>query len=405
MKKTVLNIFTGSIILSSTLFIGCTSGDRADDAVQPHDVKEFRTSSEATPWSDSITISGEVANGADYLSINMTGTAPTLTDMAHLQVYVDIDNNKATGYSNGPIVYEGVTYNIIGADYMIEDDQLFKSTSTTNWEWQLVSSTEYNILDADLGDGTTEYNRKFKIDLNLAVGFNNSDVNIAIEPVDVNWVDTNNFIPTHTISVDTDINKPDLSETPMDELTNAHKYALAYMWHEEKLAYDIYLELNKVQPANQFVNIANNSEIKHIAAVEELVAKYDINITNIVDYEIIYSEEELRAMPTGKFAIPAVQALYDTVFAYGEKSPVEALQAGCMVEVVDIVDLDAFIVDAEGKQDLIDTFEYLKAGSYKHYWGFDNGLKSLGVENGCCSTPTLADHPELDFCQPDYPQK
>ena len=351
-----------------------------------------------------MTISGEVANGADYLTINLTGTAPTLTDMAHLQVYVDIDNNKATGYSNGPIEYQGITYDIIGADYMVEDNQLFKSTSTTEWKWELVSSAEYTILDTEVVAGTTNYNREFKIDLNLAVGFNNSDVNVAIEPVDANWADTNNFIPTHTISVDVDVDKPDLSIREPDELTDAHKYALAYMWHEEKLAYDIYLELNKIHPANQFVNIANNSEIKHIAAVEDLIEKYDINVTNLVDYEINYSEAELRAMPTGVFAVPAVQELYDTVFAFGEKSEIEALQAGCMVEVVDIVDLDAFIVDAEGKQDLIDTFNYLKEGSYKHYWGFDNGLKKLGMENGCCSTPRLEAHPELDFCQPNYPK-
>ncbi len=194
---------------------------------------------------------------------------------------------------------------------------------------------------------------------------------------------------------------PSASDTAM-ELSEDHKYALAYMWHEEKLAYEIYLELNKVQPAKQFINIAQNSEINHIAAVETLVQTYDINITNLKDYTINYSEEELRAMPTGVFAIDKIQALYDMLYKKGIQSKRDALEVGCMVEVTDIADLDEFIAQAGGKQDLIDTFEYLKSGSYNHYWAFDNGLKQMGVSDGCCALGIIDG---VDYCHPEYPQK
>lgn len=185
-------------------------------------------------------------------------------------------------------------------------------------------------------------------------------------------------------------------------LTDEDKYALAYMWHEEKLAYELYLELNKVQPANQFVNIANNSEIKHIEAVEELIAKYNIDITNLGDTEMGYSEAELRAMPVGEFAIEKIQTLYDTLYTKGIQSKQDALEVGCMVEVVDIIDLDEFIHAVEGKDDLVSTFEFLKAGSYNHYWSFDKGLKSIGVSEGCCAVDSFSG---IDFCHPEYPSK
>ena len=169
------------------------------------------------------------------------------------------------------------------------------------------------------------------------------------------------------------------------------------MWHEEKLAKEIYLELNKVNPARQLENIALKSEVKHIARVQEVVAHYDINITNLADYEISYSQEELEAMPVGVFAVPEIQELYDALYDIGIASKQSALEVGCMVEVVDINDLDDFMVTAGDNQYLIDAFTFLRDGSYRHYWAFDKGLKNMGVSDGCCSLGE-------EYCHPEYPQ-
>jgi len=182
-----------------------------------------------------------------------------------------------------------------------------------------------------------------------------------------------------------------------DALTEDQKYSLAYMWHEEKLAKEIYLELNKIHPAQQLENIATKSEVKHIARVQELVEAYDINITNLADYEVNYSVEELSSMPVGVFAVPEIQDLYNTLYDLGIASKQSALEVGCMVEVVDINDLDKFIVTAGNNQYLIDAFTFLRDGSYTHYWAFDNGLKNMGVTDGCCSLGS-------EYCHPEYPQ-
>ena len=182
-----------------------------------------------------------------------------------------------------------------------------------------------------------------------------------------------------------------------DQITEEQKYSLAYMWHEEKLAKEIYLELNKLHPAQQLENIATNSEVKHIAAVQEVVAYYDINISNLADYEVSYSQEELESMPVGVFAVPEIQDLYNTLYDIGSASKQASLEVGCMVEVVDINDLDDFLVTAGTNQYLIDTFTFLRDGSYTHYWAFDSGLKSMGIADGCCSLGS-------EYCHPEYPQ-
>ena len=179
----------------------------------------------------------------------------------------------------------------------------------------------------------------------------------------------------------------DLSTYPMATLTNDQKYSLAYMWNEEKLAKDIYLALNELYPTNQFYNIATRSETKHEAAVEELVQRYDINITNLQDYTVNYSEAELRALPAGTFGVDTIQELYDALYAKGSQSKIDALQVGCMVEVTDIEDLDRFIATAQevNATDLVTVFDRLRAGSYNHYWAFDSALKAEGVAEGCAS--------------------
>ncbi len=191
----------------------------------------------------------------------------------------------------------------------------------------------------------------------------------------------------------------DLDSYTPDALSDEQKYALAYMWHEEKLAYDIYLELDKINPAQQLSNIANKSEIKHISLVEDLVEWYDINVTNLQDYTINYSKEELEAMPTGVFAIDKIQKLYDDLYAIGKVSKQASLEVGCMVEVVDVDDLDEFIEQSHEYAAIVDTFTILRDGSYSHYWAFHDGLINMGITEGCCSLGTA-------YCKTtEYPQK
>ncbi len=185
-------------------------------------------------------------------------------------------------------------------------------------------------------------------------------------------------------------------------LNEDQKFSLAFMWHEEKLAYELYLELNKIYPSKKLENIANKSEIRHMEAVERLIEIYDINITNLKDYTIEYSASELSSMEVGKFAIESIQNLYDSLYAKGIRSAQDSFEVGCMVEVTDIIDLDRHIEEVQAKQDLVDTFVFLRKGSYNHYWVFDGALKGLGIDDGCCSLGTIDG---VNYCHPEYPKK
>jgi len=188
-------------------------------------------------------------------------------------------------------------------------------------------------------------------------------------------------------------------------LSQEVKNDLAYMGNEERLAYDVYNKLYESFPdLKQLDNIPTRSEIQHIESVKALVAKYGINgeeltITDATNEKLSIDTE--LASVAGVYDIQSIQNLYDALIVKGEQSPEDALQVGCMVEVTDIDDLDKYIVDAKesGAEDVVEVFNFLRDGSYSHYWAFDEGLKSLGVENGCCSAgdaycKTIEEYPQ-----------
>jgi len=194
-----------------------------------------------------------------------------------------------------------------------------------------------------------------------------------------------------------------------ENLTQDNKNDIAFMGNEERLAFDVYSTLYAYHAANgneikQLTNIATKSETKHISIVRELVNRYEIkpeDVTNLdaQDAPVASATTAQDALPTGKYDITHIQELYDFLEEKGKKSVQDALEVGCMVEVTDINDLNPKIENAiaSGAEDLKAAFEFLRDGSYNHYWAFDKGLKNLGVENGCCSLGE-------DWCHSEYPQ-
>lgn len=186
-----------------------------------------------------------------------------------------------------------------------------------------------------------------------------------------------------------------VNASPLSVLTEEAKEAIEYMINEEKLAHDVYMNLYAYHLENngaelfQFKNVAERSETRHMQTVEELASKYGL--------------EKASGLESGAFNVPEVQALYDALYAKGTTSPVEALQAGCMVEVTDINDLevDLLIAQESNAQDVVDVFSVLRDGSYNHYWSFDGALKGMGVTDGCCSLGTVDG---VNYCHPEYPQ-
>lgn len=184
-------------------------------------------------------------------------------------------------------------------------------------------------------------------------------------------------------------------------LSQALKDEITFMYSEESLAHDVYLALNQIHPSNTLYNIATNSEVKHIEAVNDLAVAYDLNMTKYPDTEIPYS---ISGITSGVYPIERIQELYSLLYEKGIQSEKDAVEVGCIVEVIDVEDLDEAIALAEGDNasDVLSVFNFLQKGSYTHYWAFDKSLKNMGVTDGCCAVPDMLGY---NFCHPEYPQK
>jgi len=181
-----------------------------------------------------------------------------------------------------------------------------------------------------------------------------------------------------------------------ENLATSIKEALAYMGNEERLAYDVYNYIYDYQlntndtKIKTFTNIANKSEIKHIQIVKDLVSRYDINDTELsvtnINNSLVTKDSDI-SLVAGTYNIQKIQDLYNTLTIQGQSSKEEALKVGCIIEVVDVNDLDEYIEDANSSKnnatDVVAAFNVLRDGSYKHYWAFDKTLKEMGVTNGC----------------------
>jgi len=199
----------------------------------------------------------------------------------------------------------------------------------------------------------------------------------------------------------------DVESSPVSTLTQDLKDAIAYMGNEERLAYDIYMNLYEYHDTNsntqimQLQTIAQNAEKTHVGIVQALVQKYDLGEDDLSNVETAVADNSVafEDMPRGEYDIPAIQELYNLLYDKGIASKQAALEVGCMVEVVDVDDLDEYIELAEESHaaDVVEAFTVLRDGSYSHYWAFDKGLKNMGITNGCASLGEEYDHPE-------YPQ-
>ncbi len=191
----------------------------------------------------------------------------------------------------------------------------------------------------------------------------------------------------------------DAINAPLSTLTQELQDSIAYMYSEEKLAKEVYLNLYEVHAVKQLNNIATKSEVNHVDAVNRLAIKYDLNTADYPDTVAPYDAESLATYGNGEFPVEKIQVLYDMLYAKGIQSEQDALEVGCIVEVTDVEDLDGYLEQAQASNasDVVSIFEFLRNGSYNHYWAFDKGLKQIGVSNGCCSLGQT-------YCHPEYPQ-
>ena len=152
-------------------------------------------------------------------------------------------------------------------------------------------------------------------------------------------------------------------------LTSKEKEALEYMYQEEKLAKDVYYVLGNMYPDLRVFHNIYKSETIHERSVANVLQHYNIPLP-------------IRSDEIGQFENSELQNLYNELIAKGEKSKVDALEVGIMVEVTDVEDLDRYLEEATSP-DVIALFKFLRAGSYNHYNAFNKNLIQLTGKGAC----------------------
>lgn len=140
------------------------------------------------------------------------------------------------------------------------------------------------------------------------------------------------------------------------ELTEEQKDMLFFIYQEEKVARDVYITLGNIYTNETTFASIQLSEQRHIDAARELCVTYGVSIEGV-------DEESV-----GNFVLPVLQELYNTCVAEGEKSLLDALKVGELIELTDIDDLEHASVGMPA--DVVSVYENLKEGSLSHLDAF-----------------------------------
>jgi hypothetical protein len=154
----------------------------------------------------------------------------------------------------------------------------------------------------------------------------------------------------------------ELAELPINDLTGEEIAGLKFMREEEKLAHDLYTELESEFGYRVFENIAA-SEQTHTDAVALLLEKYDIS-------DPVTGER-------GTFSNEDLQSLYDNLRKTGIESAEAALKVGAEVEEVDIVDIQKR-AEATDEEAITLVYDNLIRGSRNHLRAFVRVLERVG---------------------------
>ncbi|WP_185233798.1 DUF2202 domain-containing protein [Teredinibacter franksiae] len=153
---------------------------------------------------------------------------------------------------------------------------------------------------------------------------------------------------------------------PLGEISEQELEGLLYMREEEKLAHDVYSALYTLWNMTILNNIAA-SESTHTEAIRVLLERYGI-------------DDPVTDSTIGVFTNATLQNLYDLLFSIGSASKIDALLVGAEIEEIDLIDIQHYIDQVEGNDDIVMAYQNLMKGSRNHLRAFVKVLKRQGVE-------------------------
>lgn len=142
-------------------------------------------------------------------------------------------------------------------------------------------------------------------------------------------------------------------------LTVTEKENILYLFEEEKLARDIYVEMYVSYGAYIFNNISE-SEQRHMDSVAKLISKYELDDTVVNNGPGIFLNED-------------IETLYGVLLEKGNIRLTSALGVGVEIEEMDIADIKDMLEETD-KTDIIRVLTNLLNGSNNHLDAFNAQL-------------------------------
>jgi hypothetical protein len=142
-----------------------------------------------------------------------------------------------------------------------------------------------------------------------------------------------------------------LDDLPMGQLSESEAEAIYYLREVEKLARDVFLVLDERWDVEGLRCVAEGEDT-HTEAIKALIDRYRLWDPSSVTWDGYYNNEELLA-------------LYRQFKRQGERSLVDAIKVGVMVEEISILDLREYRAETDD-EDLQMVYENLLRASRNH---------------------------------------
>ena len=157
-----------------------------------------------------------------------------------------------------------------------------------------------------------------------------------------------------------------MAAIPVEALSVVEKDSLVFMREEEKLAHDVYaqLDLKWSTSIRAFGSIAN-SEATHTEAVRQLLLRHG-------------QIDPAATSAAGVFQNTTLQGLYTQLTATGAISLIDALKVGSAIEEIDMIDINKALLGIDN-QDIVLVYQNLLKGSRNHLRSFVSNLALQGV--------------------------
>ena len=177
--------------------------------------------------------------------------------------------------------------------------------------------------------------------------------------------ENNSTEPIENQEIISHLTKDTIFNMPVEEISENENESMIFMREEEKLARDVYINLYERYGIKVFNNISK-SEQTHMDAIKYLLEKYSIDDPVETDVKGVFKNQEL-------------QILYNQLIEQGNKSEIDALKSGALIEEVDINDLINAIDEDVDNVDIELVYNNLLKGSENHLRAFVKNLSARGI--------------------------